>query len=466
MRALAWELRRFAPAFGALLVIGVTTGAAVTWTKRVLLPAPHAIARGVRVGGEVAPAGASPHEVAEACKRRILERRVELRYDGRTLIDAAMGELGAEVDVEALEETLARIGHESSLTARIDSALEARRGHIDVPVRFHLPVELLAERISRFKEEIDRAPTPAKFSFAAHTASAEAAGTYIDAYRAAELVERAAKRGDQRIDLEPFAMPPMATAELVAHIDTTHALGSYETRFGYLWGQEGRAQNVSHAASLIDGVVLMPNETVSFNANVGPRTEENGFAPAPEIYKGEMREGVGGGTCQVAGTLYAAAFFAGIDIVERSNHSRPSSYLKLGLDATVVYPVVDLRLRNPFDFPIVVHAQADRGKLRIEFLGREERAKVDMSVATLSITPFKRKIELAPWFKPGEFRIKQKGIKGYSIRKTRRIHLTDGTEKTEVTVDVYPPTFEVYRVAPGIDVATALPPLADSQTSG
>ena len=69
-----------------------------------------------------------------------------------------------------------------------------------------------------------------------------------------------------------------------------------------------------------------------------------------------MVEGTGGGTCQVASTLHAIAFFGGLDIVQRLPHSRPSGYIPAGLDATVVYPVVDLKLRNPFTFPVVVHA--------------------------------------------------------------------------------------------------------------
>jgi vancomycin resistance protein YoaR len=246
---------------------------------------------------------------------------------------------------------------------------------------------------------------------------------------------------------------------MVAAIDVHEVVAKFETRFGYLGGQAGRAQNVTRAASGMNGVVLMPGEVVSFNENVGARSLENGFAHAPEIYKGEMREGIGGGTCQVASTLHAAAFMGGIDIVERINHSRPSGYIRMGLDATVVYPTVDLKLRNPYDFPVVVRASTGRGLLVFELRGRERPVTVELTTATLGVESFKRKIEEDPILPEGKIVLKQKGIRGYRIKKFRAIHPKDGEDRVEVTTDVYPPTFEIYRVAPGTDVETALPPL-------
>jgi vancomycin resistance protein YoaR len=235
--------------------------------------------------------------------------------------------------------------------------------------------------------------------------------------------------------------------------------------------ERGRAQNIRRASSQMEGVVLMPGDTVSFNANVGPRSIDNGFAEAQEIYKGEMREGIGGGTCQVAGTLHAAAYLGGIDVVQRSNHSRPSGYIRTGLDATVVYPTVDLKLRNPYDFPIVVHATADKGALKFELLGREKPALVELLTATIGTADYKRKIEEDGGVKDGQMVLKQKGIRGVSVRKTRTIHLPGGNDRVEVSTDVYPPTFEIWRVGHGFDVES-LPPLpqdkraAEGEASG
>ena len=142
----------------------------------------------------------------------------------------------------------------------------------------------------------------------------------------------------------------------------------------------------------------------------------------------------------------------------RASHSRPSGYIPLGLDATVVYPYVDLKIRNPFDFPVVVRARVEGGVLAFELLGRERPATVDLATLALGTAAFKRKVEETSRVAPGGFRLKQKGIRGATIRKTRRVRLRDGSERVEVTVDVYPPTFEIYEIAPGDDPAGVLPP--------
>src|SRR4029079_5027466 len=192
-------------------------------------------------------------------------------------------------------------------------------------------------------------------------ATAHTPGHYLDIYAAASALDRAVEREERTVVIPSFDIAPRASSDVVTKIDTSVVVSRFETRYGELGDQRGRAQNIRRASLGMEGVVLMPADTVSFNANVGPRSLDNGFAEAKEIFKGEMREGIGGGTCQVAGTLHAAAFLGGLDVVERSNHSRPSGYIRMGLDATVVYPVVDLKLRNPYAFPIVIHSTIDRG---------------------------------------------------------------------------------------------------------
>ncbi len=92
----------------------------------------------------------------------------------------------------------------------------------------------------------------------------------------------------------------------------------------------------------MNGLVIDPCGSSSASTrSSASAAEDNGFAKAFEIFKGEYTEGIGGGTCQVASTFHAIAFFGGLEIVQRLPHSRPSAYIPAGLDATVVYPTVD-----------------------------------------------------------------------------------------------------------------------------
>jgi len=451
----------------ASLVVGAAALAASA-TCRSLLPAESAVAKGVRIGGVEAGSG-TPREVAERHAAALLDRRVTLVVGEDVALETSLAELGATVDAERLAARLASVGREGDLSTRLADALSARSGDVTVPVFVTLPIEPLAAALERRKDETDTPPRGARLDFATGKPTAHVPGHYLDLYAAASAIERAAERGETRVPVPTFVILPDASSEVVASIDVAHVVTKYETRFGYLGGQANRAQNVARAAAGIDGVVLLPGEIKSFNAEVGPRTKDNGFTTAPEIFKGEMREGIGGGTCQVASTLHAAAYLGGFEISERINHSRPSGYIPMGLDATVVYPHVDLKLRNPYSFPVVVRAVAEKGTLRVEIRGSGAPDAVEWSSATIGVSPFKRKIEESPTLTEGHVVLKQKGIRGYQIRKTRVMKSDDGRARVEEKTDVYPPTFEILIVPPGLDPAT-LPPLpgeqAERQSSG
>ena len=114
-----------------------------------------------------------------------------------------------------------------------------------------------------------------------------------------------------------------------------------------------------------------PGEEWSFNGTVGERSQSDGYKIAHVITAGEMVDGLAGGTCQISTTLFGASFFAGLDIVKTTNHSRPSAYTPLGFDATVVWPDTDLVLKNPYDFPVAIHYRVANGEAHVEILGKK-----------------------------------------------------------------------------------------------
>ncbi len=449
----------------AASLVLVSAACTAVFGARFLLPKDNAAAFGVRLNGQPIAEGTDPRAAVRACAESLLSSRIALQIDSETLLESSLEDLGASVDEDALVKHVEAIGRRGDLWTRLDEAWLARNGHIDIPVHARLPAEPLTQKLLRAKEERDTHPRAAKFNVEDRSVTPHEPGRWLDLIDAAESAEHAAKRGEKVAILPVRAIAPSASSEFVATIDISRVVSKFETRFGYVGNQQGRAQNITRAADGMNGVVLMPGETVSFNDNVGPRSIENGFTYAPEIYKGEMREGVGGGTCQVASTIHAAAFFGGLNIDERANHSRPSGYIRMGLDATVVYPTVDLRIRNPYEFPIVVHTSIDRGLLVVELRGHDAPVKVDYQTATIGAADYKRKIEEDPRLAAGKVVLKQKGIRGHSIKKLRTITAQNGGVRVEESIDVYPPTFEIYKVAPGTDVETALPPLPSKDKS-
>lgn len=452
-----------APLAAALLAVGLGLGA----LSAAVLPRGDEVAAGVHLAGGTGADGEGFEETTRAAAEALLQRPLRLTLEGRTLVEATPGALGATADVAGAVRRARGFGRQGDLSARVLEAWAARRHGAEVSIPFSVPVETLAEALAAWKEREDRRPRDARLDPTSREVTAEEAGRAIDVYATADALERAldrAGRGGPAIDALDVALlreEPRVTQEVARSLDVGVAVSRFETRYGWLGGQAGRARNVALAASRVHGLVLLPGATVSFNDAVGPRSLDAGFANAPEIYKGEMREGVGGGTCQVASTLHAAAFFGGLAIPSRANHSRPSAYIPVGLDATVVYPDVDLRLENTLPFPVVVDARADRGVLVIELRGPAAGPEVSYRTEVVGVSRYRRKIERTAALPEGEFRLKQAGKRGMSLRKIRTLRGAGEAPREEVTIDVYPPVAEIYQVGPGTDVATVLPPLPE-----
>lgn len=252
---------------------------------------------------------------------------------------------------------------------------------------------------------------------------------------------------------------PAVTEEDLLPVDITRVLATYETSFA---GKAGpRAVNIRQAAKLLDGAVILPGETLSFNARVGNRIHGRGFVDAPVIVNDEMEQDVGGGVCQVATTLHAAAVYGNLVMVNRRSHSRPSGYAPIGLDATVIDGKVDLLIRNPYDEPILVHTSfPSRFKVKVELLGRAPNVRVEHAAVVTHTEPFGRRI----WFKselsPGFFESKQNGSQGMDVTSVLRITQADGSVERRTYFSKYYPVPEVFHAGPGTAVST-LPPMPE-----
>lgn len=150
-----------------------------------------------------------------------------------------------------------------------------------------------------------------------------------------------------------------ATCESLGKIDC-EPISGHTTTYQYEGKKfRNRAHNIALVAEKLNKTILAPKARLHFNTMVGERTEENGFKKAPIYFAGLKMQGMGGGTCQVSSTLYAAAMLAHLKIVQRTAHTRPSAYIKPGMDATVDYGILDLVIENSYDFPIYLTVTAD-----------------------------------------------------------------------------------------------------------
>ncbi len=153
---------------------------------------------------------------------------------------------------------------------------------------------------------------------------------------------------------------------------------SPETVIGeYVTSLQGRTANQRHNALLavkrLDGIVIGPGETFSFNKVAGPWSRDRGFRRAPVSFGGNLVDQWGGGVCQTSSTLYNAAMLSSMGFVERHPHHHAPDYIAPGRDAAVAFPNIDLKFRNTRRAPVTISAGISGNTLRIAILSRDAR---------------------------------------------------------------------------------------------
>ncbi len=369
-------------------------------------------------------------------------------------------ELGARVDVARLTREVAALGRSGNPLRDLPALWSAWSGETDL--RWPVRVEESAARayVRELAQEADHPPRPAQLDLDGRLLALSEDGARVRRAEAVRVLVRALREGRRTIDIPiertssgvgERALPP-----IIAQRAQPIVIGRYTTRFRTRGAERDRAHNVATAASYLDGATLPAGGRLSFNGRVGARDRGHGYRDAHVIVGGEMVDGIGGGVCQVASTLHAAAFLAGLDVEDHTPHSRPSEYIPMGLDATVVWPRIDLVLANPFPFPVTVRATTEEGALTVELFGLERVRRVDWRTRVLSTEPFADRYVEDASIPEGEQRVSQAGIRGFVVERSRTIEDGRGL-RVERRRLRYPATDRIVRVAPGNPLLAAGP---------
>ncbi len=402
----------------------------------------------------------------ELRQRQLASHRLYLKASD-SVQEYSLAELGIELDVPAALSALSETAHQGSTWERLVRALTAKRGLLVQPIEFSFDRERARATLEKLAAHVYQPAIDAKLDLANHRRvesqngrALDIQGT-LDALEQALLTPRELEQGAV-VSLRYLELLPAVTSDMIADIDVSKVLASFETSFKNKAGM--RALNIRKAAEYLDGTILAPGATLSFNDVVGPREEHRGFVWAPVIVNDEMEPGVGGGVCQVATTLHAAAVYGLLEVIERRSHSRPSGYAPLGLDAAVIYGKVNLKLRNPYDTALMIHAHLPGNDLiRIEFLGREPPGKVQHTYAVIEKHDFVRRVSQKSFLEAGTHERRQRGGFGYDILSIVHIEYPDGREARRTYKSKYYPVPEVYWVAEGSDLSE-LPELPEGAT--
>lgn len=282
-------------------------------------------------------------------QRRLSETSLTLLLPDQSVTLTAE-ELGLFVDIEASLKAAAKLGREGGERI-IASGLSADKN-------------ALWQAVCRFARNYSAEPLDASVSIDQSAAvpmlySAERQGLSIDARALYKAVLGAVDGGSLPAVSVPYtAIAPAVTLEDIQA--RQQLVTQFSTNFeGAPYNDAKRVQNITKAAGLINGMVLMPGEEFDCNAVLGDRTAENGWFQAPGIRNGRYESEYGGGVCQVSSTLFNAVMMADLSITERAPHSWPMGYVDIGRDATISTGGKNFRFVNSTDAPLYIFMYVD-----------------------------------------------------------------------------------------------------------
>jgi vancomycin resistance protein YoaR len=434
-------------------------------------------------GAEISPPvqayGAALDFKLAGLAQAIDQDHVEAKLVRRGLgIEVVPGQPGRSLDQKAagasIVRTLARLdrGQPVALPVRIDPvevttadlapAARQARTALSAPVRLQyegtrwkLPRWRIAELLSlpaaggtkvaisgpgaeawfdKLRKTVEHAPVDATFNVKPGGIEVvpDKPGLAIDVPETAKALLTAATSSTARTaELAVRTAPAERTTADAKAMGITGVVGSYYTTYG---GIPSRLHNVALVAKLIDGALIAPGETFSFNGTTGERTAEKGFQEAPVIINGELQTGLGGGICQVSTTVFNAAYEAGLEIDERNNHALYISHYPLGRDATVNYPDQDLKFTNDTDKWLLLRTFVGSGSLTVNLYGTPQNRRVESTEQPLRVVgaPKVKRVP-DPTLLKGKSEVLEYGQPARATSVSRTVYDSNGTVLHEDT---------------------------------
>ncbi len=172
------------------------------------------------------------------------------------------------------------------------------------------------------------------------------------------------------IEIPLLLTAPEQTTEALSSVLFRDTLASHSA---YYYSNSYRATNLRLACEALDGTIVMPGQTLSYNNTLGERTEEKGYLPAASYVGGKTENTLGGGICQPSSVLYYCVLLADLEVVERYCHQFFCTYMDPGMDATIFWNGPDFKFRNNTEYPVRIDAEANGGTVSVALVGTDTK---------------------------------------------------------------------------------------------
>lgn len=332
--------------------------------------------------------------------------------------------------------------------------------------------DLLLPILNEWADLIDIQPRDARLKFNPNSGTVSITqtsqwGRRLDVAATAQMIEEAVSAGRPQAQLVLLPLPPSIDMNRVPSMGIRELVASGTTYFK--GSSPARVRNIEVAVSKFEGVVIPPDQIFSFNQIVEDVSSANGFEDSLIIWGDRTAVGVGGGVCQVSTTVFRAAYFGGMPIVERYNHGYVVDwYGKPGLDATIYTPNVDFKFRNDTGAYLLIDPEInnEEGSLTFNFYGTKPNRQVVVGEPTTTEV----KNPEAPTYReddsiaPGKKEQVEWEKEGKTVMVERKI-IENGQERVEKLQSKYQPWQAVYLVPTGSLIETEATPSTTPSTT-
>jgi vancomycin resistance protein YoaR len=332
---------------------------------------PGVEAAGVNLGGR------TPQEAQKILAGRTAGLK-EIKLTGPEEFTISSKQLGVDFDAQGTVDRAYAVGRRGGILERISDRIEATWGTVSLPLVVNYDRERLRKGLSGVFNALNTEPVEAGFEVSGSEVSVTQSrtGQKVDEEKLLDDIEAGLPTGEREYEVPIITEEPKLTTEEAEKLKPTTLLGKYRTDYRKTSDQsQERVENLKIASNAIDGTLVAPGEVFPLTKVVEPLH----YNKTKIIIEGKEDKADGGGLCQVSSTLYMAANYAGLEIVERHPHFAQLPYIRPGLDATVWFGSLDMKFKNDTDAYLLLREYvADDGYIYAEIYGQPTGEEVEM----------------------------------------------------------------------------------------
>lgn len=336
---------------------------------------PNVFVEDVYLGGKTAE---EVEAIFDEKNQEIAEKKLTFST-GELVATVSAQDAGVGYDSKLIADQTVQLAKGANLVSGFFTILNSYLNGTHYPASYTFSDEKLQEAIAPIDSQVTVEPHNALFTVEGNRVTAfqeSSDGRSIDYQKLTDQVKSVLPQMTQSVGESnySFVIPivtvaPDVTTEEANNLGIVEVIGQGKSYFqGSILN---RIHNISLAASRVNGILVAPGETFSFNENLGDVSRYTGYKEAYVISGGRTVLGDGGGVCQVSTTLFRAALNAGVPITERHAHSYRVGYYEqqspLGMDATVFVPSIDFKFVNDTKHHILVQSFVDPTEQSLTF---------------------------------------------------------------------------------------------------